>query len=465
VIHPTNDAPKVIPIPEVMMTEDEEYTSNVVFLDTYVTDVDSSMDDVTVTFMPEDPEVHVRLNDEGKIHIRLDPDFSKISDVSVVISDGVDDVTTEFRVLIRSVNDPPTLAVHNLYDGMIVNDLFYIRGNADDVEKSIRSIELAVVPIGTTVTGEDWTEADGSYIWQYLLDIREFDEGDYDVHIRSYDGRDYSEEQMFSVQIEPQKADVDPDRPVVTITTQISGEYGDTFEIAGTVFDASGYIEFVEYRLDGGIWYHATLEDTDWRAVINTRTLTNDEHNFSVRAYDLKSYSDVEYVLFDVFNEDSDLDGISNLEERSLLMDPFNSIDGAMDFDGDGFSNAQEIQENYDPFDPNNHPDDGTKDPLIDGSLLLFIIVAVLATIIILGLFLMNINMDRNAHMWRDDLNRMRAKKTSKTLLQRIVEIAPTYGGYTPAPSGPALPGTAVDKEEAPALPPMEEGQVQDVQQ
>ncbi|MGA1822349.1 MAG: hypothetical protein ACMUIG_07470, partial [Thermoplasmatota archaeon] len=108
----------------------------------------------------------------------------------------------------------------------------------------------------------------------------------------------------------------------------------------------------------------------------------------------------------------------------------------------------------------NVHPDDGKKDPLMDGSLLLFIIVAVLATIIIIGLFLMNINMDRNAHMWRDDLNRMRSKKSSKTLLQRIVEIAPTFGGYTPAPTGPALPGTGVDQagEGPEALPPMDEG-------
>jgi hypothetical protein len=315
-----------------------------------------------------------------------------------------------------------------------------------------------LVPRGDLLTGESWVEAEGTFVWQYLLDIRDLDDGVYELHLRSYDGRDYSEELVFDVQIEGIKPKLDPYRPSVTIMSDLSGVSTDTIEVYGEASDESGYIEHVEYRVDGGTWERATLDGVDWSCRINTRTLTNGVHNFSVRAYDRKSYSDIEFVDFDVMNEDSDMDGIDNDLEMELLMDPFNELDGAMDYDNDGYSNAVELKAGYDPFDQNSHPTEGEdEEPFLDRTLLWVIVIAVIAVVLILGLFLLNVRLDRNVHLWKDDLNRKRMEKRPKTLLQRIVEIAPTWGGH--ADSGPALPGGQVEGGSSEALPPASEVQ------
>jgi len=459
-VHPVNDPPRLVTLPDVTLNEDTSFTSQVPFIETYASDIDNSTEDLTVDFFPEHDEVSVRLNEDGLLHVDLSRDFSEITEVTVVLSDGVNEITSSFRVLIKPINDRPTINVNNIYNDMIINDLFWVRGSADDVEKTLRGVEVALVPEDVELTGESWVEAKGTFVWQYLLDIRELTDGTYELHLRSYDGREYSEELVYDIQVESIKPVIDPNRPTVSITSDLSGVKSDMLEVTGEASDDSGYIERVEYRIDGSTWERANFADGMWNAIVNTRKLTNDIHNFSVRSYDRKSYSEIVFRNFEVENEDSDMDGIPNNKELELLMDPFNELDGAMDYDNDGYSNAMELtgyDKPYDPFDQNSHPPEfDDEEPFMDRTLLWVIVIAVIAVVLIIGLFLMNIRMDSNIHLWKDDLSRMRSQKRPKTLLQRIVEIAPMWSSRVEQ-AGPALPGGDERGESYEALPSAEE--------
>jgi hypothetical protein len=393
----------------------------------------------------------------------VDPemDYNGIVTVSIEASDGMDESYSTFTVGIRSTNDPPKVVVNNLFDGRIIDDMFYIRGTANDIEKSLRWIEIGIVEKDGFLYEDDWEVAEGAYVWQYLLDIRDLNTGDYDVFVRAYDGRDYSEVLEFTITIESVigSGSLSPP-PLVQITSLMNGELKDRVEVDGTVSDDSGFVDFVEYRIDGGLWRKAAVTGDSWKAIINTRTLTNDNHNLSIRAYDGKSYSQVVFKPFEVMNEDSDLDGITNEMELILQLDPFNPLDGTMDFDEDGFSNAEEVEANTDIFDGESHPEITDNTALMDSWALIFITVALIAAIVIIALFILNIRIEKNMHQWREDLHGKRMGRKPKTLLQKIVDLAPTFAGNVAATSGPALPGSYGTENDAEALPPAPEGHI-----
>ena len=73
-------------------------------------------------------------------------------------------------------------------------------------------------------------------------------------------------------------------------------------------------------------------------------------------------------------------------------------------------------------------------------------------TILIIGLFLLSIQMEKDIHAWREEAHSNRAQKRPKTLLQKIVELAPTY--VQAAPTGPrSLPARRSRRESFPAHP------------
>ncbi|MFW3147060.1 MAG: Ig-like domain-containing protein [Thermoplasmatota archaeon] len=458
-VNSVNDAPIIKPIPDIIMNEDDRYISPTAFISEYVSDIDNKVEELNVKFYSSDPSVGISVDGSGRLHVDLDLDFNGVVPVTMEVFDGENKVTSSFNVRVRSVNDPPLVVVKNLYEGQLITELYRIKGTADDIEKSLYYIQVAITKKGDILYLDDWTVAEGAYVWQYLVDIREFDDGDYMVYIRGFDGRDYSDVQIFEITVETAKPAEPSDPPVVQISTSLTGEQTGTITVDGTVTDESGYVNFVEYRIDGGIWRKASQPTgTNWEVVIDTNTLTNEEHNLSVRAYDGKSYSDLVFKKFVVMNEDSDKDGIPNDIESALLMDPFNKLDGTMDFDGDGFSNYQELMgdEKTDPFDANSHPErSGDKESLIDTWTLIFMIVAIVCAVVIIGLFVLNVRLERNIQHWKEDLNRRRTQRKPKTLLQKIVEIAPSFIGGGFADQGPALPGTSPGMEHMDALPPM----------
>ncbi len=460
-IAPVNDGPGISVIPDIILDEDTTYTGNVDFISEYISDMDSGSEDLTVSFTPSSSRVNVYLDNGNYLHVDPEMDYNGIVSVSIEANDGMDSSYSTFTVGIRSINDAPKVVVNNLFDGRIIDDMFYIRGSANDIEKSLRWVEIGIVEKDGFLYEDDWEVAEGAYVWQYLLDIRDLSTGDYDVFVRAYDGRDYSEVLEFTITLESVigSGSLTPP-PLVQITSLLNGEMKDRVEVEGTVSDDSGFVDFVEYRIDGGLWRKAAVTGETWKAIINTRTLTNENHNLSVRAYDGKSYSKVVFKPFEVMNEDSDLDGITNEMELVLQLDPFNPLDGTMDFDEDGFSNAEEVEANTDIFDGDSHPEKTDNTALMDSWALIFITVALVSAIVIIALFILNIRIEKNMHQWREDLHGKRMGRRPKTLLQKIVDLAPTFAGNVAATSGPALPGSSGPENDAEALPPAPEGHI-----
>ncbi len=457
-IAPVNDPPLISVVPDVVLDEDTSYSGTVDFIDMYLSDIDSPMSELSVMFYPSEDEVEIVLDNDNHLQVDVAMDFYGVVPVTVEATDGESSVFSTFNVRIRSINDMPKVVVSNVFESMVIDDMFYIRGTANDIEKDLRWVEVGVVEKGGFLYEDDWGIADGAYVWQYLMDIRDLRTAEYEVFIRAYDGRDYSEVLEFVVNVKTPEPEKPSPAPEVTITTTFDDVLSDKVEVSGTVFDESGYVDFVEFRIDGGIWKKAALDVDAWTALINTRIFTNDNHNLSVRAYDGKSYSEIEFSRFEIFNEDSDLDGISNEWENILQLDPFNPLDGTMDFDEDGFSNAEEVAANTDIFDGLSHPAEDDGKSAIDTWALIFIAVAIISAIVIIALFILNIRIEKNMHGWREDLHRRRAERRPKTLLQKIVEMTPIFGGAAMAPAGPALPGGAESGPDVAALPPAQEG-------
>ncbi|MGA1793899.1 MAG: Ig-like domain-containing protein [Thermoplasmatota archaeon] len=456
-VNAQNDPPDILPIPDVTLNEDGTFVSTYVFIDEYISDRDNDMGDLQVSFISANEDVMVSLDPEGHLVIELGMDFNGVVPITVEVFDGSDFAISTFNVRVRSINDAPFLNVGNLYNGQVISGMFLVKGTANDIEKQLKSVELAIVPLGDVIYADDWQLTQGLYVWQFLMDIRYTAGGSYTIYVRAFDGKDFSQVTSFDVTIEPLITLVNSKPPEVSISTPMLGDQSDTITVTGTVSDDSGVVSFVEYRVDGGIWRKASLVgDSEWNVIINTRRLSNEEHNLSVRAYDEKLYSDIAFRRFDVFNEDSDGDGIPNDIEVSLLMDPFNKLDGTMDFDGDGYSNQEELMVyNTDPFSGISVPEDDGTGSVIDTWAVIFIVAALLCAAVIIGLFVLNIRMERNIHLWRENLGRRRAERKPKTLLQRIVEIAPTHLTYGGVPEGPTLPGQSYTEQDM--LPPMQE--------
>jgi hypothetical protein len=454
-IEPVNDEPMIEVLPEIVIDEDQAYMSKDEFIQTYVTDVDTPLSQLRVTVTSDVPEIEFKMVD-GKLSITPEENYNGIAYATVVVSDGMSESAATFRVVVKSINDIPTLIVENVFDGMLVDDILVIRGTAEDVEKNLKSVQIAIVEEGGFVSSSDWVEVSGSYIWNYMFDIRSYEEGEYEVHVRAYDGnRDFSEEYLAKVLVKNPKQKVELTPPTVTLSTDLSGTLSDSKTVEGTVNDESGYIQFVEFRVDSGNWKKATVTDMEaWKCVVNTRMLENEQHTFFVRSYDGKAYSAEVSADFLVSNEDSDLDGVTNEDERIYSMDPFNAIDGTMDYDNDGYSNAVEIAKGTDIFDATSHPKDINADASrIDTWAIVMIVVAVIFAIVIIGLFLMNLRMDRSMHKFREELNTRRAVKKPKTLLQKIVEIAPNYKPNVVPLSGPTLGSGQVHQDHLPPGP------------
>ncbi|MGA1819583.1 MAG: hypothetical protein ACMUHU_01095, partial [Thermoplasmatota archaeon] len=168
-IQAVNDPPSMLLIPDVVMDEDSSYIGNVDFVEEYLRDIDNEIEDLTVNFRPSSDSVMVSINEEGRLVIDLEMDYNGVVPVTVEVSDGTNIITGTFNVRIRSINDPPILIVKNLFDGQEIRDLYRIKGSADDIEKNLRSVEVAVVRVGETIYTDDWIRADGAYVWQHLL--------------------------------------------------------------------------------------------------------------------------------------------------------------------------------------------------------------------------------------------------------------------------------------------------------
>ncbi len=195
-----------------------------------------------------------------------------------------------------SENVKPVVSILGPEDGAEVLGIVTIEGEAsdEDGDETIEYVEISV-------DDGAWEEAEGTDSWTYDWDTTEFDDGEYLLKVRAYDGQGHSGEEELTLTV----ANEEPVnyKPTVEISSPQDGiEISGTITIRGEAADPEGSLEKVELSIDGAAWQE--LEgSTSWSFDWDSTTVEDGEHEFEVRSFDGSQYSETVKLSLSVKNE------------------------------------------------------------------------------------------------------------------------------------------------------------------
>ena len=123
--------------------------------------------------------------------------------VEVKDDDDATDADTA-SVSITRPNQKPTVSITYPEYGSTVSGVVTIQGTAHDSDGSINKVEVEI-------NDEGWVEAEGKTSWSYDWDTESYENGEYEIRARSYDGSKYSDISIVTVNLDnnPEEADLD----------------------------------------------------------------------------------------------------------------------------------------------------------------------------------------------------------------------------------------------------------------
>jgi len=92
-------------------------------------------------------------------------------------------------------NEIPSVTITEPEDGASVKGKITFRGTAYDEDGSVEKVELSI-------NGAPWDVVQGTQPWTFEWDTNELQNGEYTIMARSYDGLDYSDEDVVAVTVE-----------------------------------------------------------------------------------------------------------------------------------------------------------------------------------------------------------------------------------------------------------------------
>jgi hypothetical protein len=216
-------------------------------------------------------------NGEHVVYSRAKDDndeYSQIKSVTLIVDNGG--------------NIPPIVNIISPTDGT-VSGTVTISGTASDLDgdNTIISVQVKI--------DEDWEYTDGITDWSYSWDTSTLDDGNYTIHVRAYDGNDYSLIKSIDVFVD------NPHKPILTITSDIPDTASGTITIKGTASDSDGEVTKVEIQIDDGEWKEVE-GTTDWSYELDTTKLSNGEHTIRIRVYDDEGEYNLETFNINVNN-------------------------------------------------------------------------------------------------------------------------------------------------------------------
>lgn len=207
---------------------------------------------------------------------------------------SVEDVTINIR------NDHPGFAyIETPRTGANVSGTILIEGRASDEDGNhdIENVEVCIRNFNTT--NQDCRIANGTVSWRLPWNTTQASDGRYSLYATATgaNGTGPAHNVTVTVHNAPNAA------PVVTIAAPTDGQEVSGFIVAhGAAGDADQDALVVEVRIDDDNW-HVASGSTNWTYGLNTTTLPNGTHGFFVRAFDGKTYSEIETVSFVVAND------------------------------------------------------------------------------------------------------------------------------------------------------------------
>ncbi|MCG2825743.1 MAG: S8 family serine peptidase [Thermoplasmatales archaeon] len=107
--------------------------------------------------------------------------------------------------------------------------------------------------------------------------------------------------------------------PSISITNpKNNAEVSDTITISGTAFDTDGNVTNVELKFDDNDWFNISIisaNSLEWNYTWNTKNVENGKHTISVKCYDGETYSAVQSIDVNVYNEVS----AGGVEEKTKI--------------------------------------------------------------------------------------------------------------------------------------------------
>jgi predicted nucleotidyltransferase len=91
-------------------------------------------------------------------------------------------------------------------EGETISGTINISGTADDTDGFVELVEIKI-------DDDEWINATGETDWTYELDTTQYSDGDHTIYARSYDGENYSNEDMVNVILD--NIEYPPDKPII----------------------------------------------------------------------------------------------------------------------------------------------------------------------------------------------------------------------------------------------------------
>ncbi len=291
----------------------------------------------------ENTEIYyMKVNNEGiilKEDLRLTENSSRslfpeieINDddrVNVVWADGRDytDDKTEiyYKHSLDGVpNNPPTVGITSPIEGQTVSGNIVIQGWANDTDGIVQEVKVKIDDIDEIV-------AIGTNSWTCEWDSTSVDNGLHTIHAISFDGINYSFEDIINITVDNPPPVIPNNPPTVKITPFEEDEVSGKVVIRGTTSDSDGTVKKVQVNIDGDIWITAK-GTTSWTHSWDTTQKDDGEHVIYARAQDNdEEYSKTDLIIVIV-------DNIGNTPPQVDIISPTGGmVSGTVDIYGKAY--------------------------------------------------------------------------------------------------------------------------------
>ena len=261
--------------------------------------------------------------------------------VNVVWSDGRDYLDDKMEIYYKNnqegiTNNPPTVGITLPIEGQTVSGNIMIQGWANDTDGDVQEVKVKI-------DNQYEIVATGTTSWSCEWDSESVDNGLHTIHAISFDGLDYSFEDIINITVNNAPPVTPNNPPSVKITPFEENEVSGKIVIRGTASDSDGTVEKVQVKIDENGWFTAK-GTTSWSYPWDTTQEDDGEYIIFARAQDNESeYSTTKFIIVIVNN-------IGNTPPQVDIISPTGgSVSGIVDIHGnasdiDGDSTITSVQ-------------------------------------------------------------------------------------------------------------------------
>jgi len=315
-VTPVNDEPIwVVQLEDITIMEDSP-AHHIIHLKEHVYDPETPIDDLNFILLKnsKDKYVDIEIDNETYVNIDLKEDYFGGTEVEVqVIDESGRNNKQSFLVTVEPVNDLPIVDLSAPSVGDDLSGTVILTGTTSDVE----------VDDGTQLGGwvevkigdEEWQHAHHWRRWDLAWDTTAYENGDWDVSVRAYDGKDYGQQLDFTFSVH-NHINIPP--KVSVISPLFNETVWGKVTIRGSASDVDGIVHAV-YISVGGTDNWTIVDGTKvWSYVFDTKNIVDGSLTLYFRSFDGIEYSHVVGHVLVMYNQEH----VREIEDNPNLVEP-----------------------------------------------------------------------------------------------------------------------------------------------